>query len=144
MRGEISAGIAARAQAARKARARPVSSPSISPKMTRPSSTWRITPGASMVAKTWATPPMTWPGPRIRASLSSLSTPFWMESTPVWSPTTGRMTSAALSVSKDLTQKRTSSAAGSPSTRSTAAERTTHSPSTVDRTRSPCSRMAAR
>ena len=144
IRSEISAGISARPHAARKARARAVSVPSISPRRMRPSSMWAMTPGASIVANTWATPPSTWPGPRMRASLSSLSTPFWMESTPVPGPTTGRIASAALSVSNDFTQKSTRSAAGSPSSRSTAATFTTDSPSMADLIRSPCSRIAAR
>ncbi len=96
-----------------------------------------------MTANTSAMPAMTWPGPRIAASLSSLSTPFWMERTPVARPTTGRIASAAASVSKDLTQKSTRSAGGCPSRRSRAAVRTVHSPSVTERTVSPRSSNGA-
>ncbi len=139
-----SAGIPAPPQAARNARTRSDSFPLISPKRSRPRSPWLITPGASMVANTSAIPAITWPGPRMAASLSSLSTPFWMESTPVSGPTTGRMTSAAASVSNDFTQKSTRSAGGASSRRSTAGARTVNSPSRTDFTRSPPAWMARR
>ncbi len=103
-----------------------------------------ITPGDSMVAKTWVIPPSTRPLPRMASSLSSLSTPFWMDSTPVSGPSTGARARAAVSVSKDFTQKSTRSAGASPSRRSTAGACTTHSPSGADFTRRPWRRIASR
>jgi hypothetical protein len=109
-----------------------------------PPKVWRMTPGASMVAKTRTAPPRTWPAPSTRPSFSSLSTPFWIESTPVRGPTTGPIRAAASSVSKDFTQKSTRSAGGPPSSRSTAGARTAHSPSIADRICRPLAAIAAR
>src|SRR3989442_356086 len=116
----------------------------VSPKMIRPRKWWAMTPGRSMSANTWATPPIAWPAPRISSSLSSLSMPFWSERTAVSGPTTERTCAAAVSVSNAFTQKRTTSATGRSRTSSTAAGRTTYSPSTADRRRSPSRRIAAR
>src|SRR6266849_2915435 len=131
-------------QAASRARARAVSRPSISPKVRCPPKVCAMTPGASMVANTRTAPPSTWPAPSTRASFSSLSTPFWIDSTPVSGPTTGRISAAASSVPKDFTQNSTRSAGGRPSRRSTAGARTLHSPSTADLIRRPSARSAAK
>ena len=104
----------------------------------RPPRRCAITPGDSIAAKTYATPPTACPGPSTRSSVSSLSTPFCSDTTAVSGPMAGRIAAAAVSVSNDFTQNSTTSAGGqAPARRSTASTLTVHSPSTDERTRSP-------
>ena len=103
-----------------------------------------MTPGASMVANTYAAPPSATPRPRMASSVSTLSTPFWSDTTPVAGPTTGRSASAALRVSNAFTQKSAMSTVGWPASESTASTFAVRSPSTADRTCSPWRRIASR
>ena len=72
-----------------------------------------------------------WDFPKIRSSFSSLSTPFWTQSTVVSGPTTGRTRSAAVSVSYPFTEKSTRSTTPIVPGSSVALGRTWKSPATL-------------
>ena len=86
-----SAATPAAVNAARRRSRRGLARPSSSPNASRPPSRWTMTPGASIAANTHATPPTACPAPRLRASASSLSTPFCSDTTAVSGPIAGRM-----------------------------------------------------
>ncbi len=68
-----------------------------------------ITPGAAMRVAIYAEPPRTFSSPKIFLKRSTDSTPFWNGITSVLGPTTGRSSSAALSVSHSFTANITTS-----------------------------------
>ena len=144
MSAEISTGTPAAARASRSRVARGLTRPSSSPKTIRPSSVWAMRPGDSMVAKTKAAPPSARPRPSTSSRISSLSTPFCKDTTPVSGPSAGESASAAVRVSNDLTQNSATSTGGWPANESTASTLAVNSPSTAERTRRPSRRIASR
>ena len=105
---------------------------------------WAITPGLAITTLICAVPPITASRPRIRPSTSSLSIPFWNDTTAVPGRTSGFTAVAAASVSHSFTPISTRSAGSSVDGSSVAVILVRFRSPRALRTTSPLARMAPR